>query len=74
MIEEKIFELYLPYPDKDDRRVRVYVPAHKDSEKLPVIYMTDGQNLFDEQTATRGCWHTREAVRAERELREQSVS
>ena len=68
MIEEKIFELYLPYPDKDDRRVRVYVPAHKDSEKLPVIYMTDGQNLFDEKTATWGCWHTREAVRAEREL------
>ena len=51
MIEEKIFELYLPYPDKDDRRVRVYVPEHEEGEKLPVIYMTDGQNLFDAKTA-----------------------
>ena len=62
----ELFELYLPYPGKDDRRVRVYVPAHGEGEELPVIYMTDGQNLFDEETSTWGCWHTREAVEAER--------
>lgn len=67
MIDEKLYELILPYPDKDDRLVRVFVPAHDEDELLPVIYMTDGQNLFDEETSAWGCWRTREAVRAERE-------
>lgn len=66
MIDEKIFELNLPYPEKGDRLVRVFVPAHEENEKLPVIYMTDGQNLFDEEHSSWGCWHTRESVRAER--------
>lgn len=66
MIDEKITELKLPYPGGDDRLVRVYVPAHEEGETIPVIYMTDGQNLFDEEHATYGCWYTREAVRAER--------
>lgn len=64
-MQESIYNLYLPYPDKGDRLVRVYVPAHQEAETLPVIYMTDGQNLFDEETATWGCWHTRESVRDE---------
>ena len=54
MKQAELFELYLPYPGKDDRRVRVYVPAHGEGEELPVIYMTDGQNLFDEETSTWG--------------------
>lgn len=66
MIKEKLYELYLPYPGKDDRRVRVFVPAHEEGEVLPVVYMTDGQNLFDEETCSWGCWLTREAVRQER--------
>lgn len=66
IIEEKLCELYLPYPGKDDRRVRVFVPAHEEGEVLPVVYMTDGQNLFDEGTCNWGCWYTREAVRQER--------
>lgn len=65
MIEEKVTTLYLPYPGREDRPVRVYVPAHERGETLPVIYMTDGQNLFDEESSSFGCWHTREAVRAE---------
>lgn len=68
MIDEKIFELCLPYPEKGERLVRVFVPTHGESEKLPVIYMTDGQNLFDEESSGWGCWHTRESVRAERKL------
>lgn len=67
MIKEKIHELLLPYPEKGERLVRVFVPEHEENESLPVIYMTDGQNLFDEETASWGCWHTREAVRRERE-------
>ncbi len=66
MTENRIFELMLPYPEKGERLVRVFVPGHEEGETFPVIYMTDGQNLFDEKTATWGCWHTREAVEAER--------
>lgn len=67
MIQAKLFDFTLPYPEKGDRRVRVYVPAHEEGEALPVIYMTDGQNLFNEETGTWGCWFTREAVEAERQ-------
>ncbi len=62
----KLCELFLPYPEKGERRVRVYVPAHEEGETLPVVYMTDGQNLFDEESSGWGCWHTRESVEAER--------
>lgn len=65
ILQEKLYDFMLPYPGKDDRRVRVFVPAHEEGERLPVVYMTDGQNLFDRETATWDCWHTREAVRAE---------
>lgn len=68
MIEEKIYELKLPYPKKGDRLVRVFVPEHEETETLPVIYMTDGQNLFDEESSRWGCWFTRESVRDERKL------
>ncbi|MBQ3266225.1 MAG: alpha/beta hydrolase [Ruminococcus sp.] len=66
MIDAKITELKLPYPNLEDRLIRVYVPAHEDGETFPVIYMTDGQNLFEEETSTFGSWLTREAVEAER--------
>ena len=65
MIQEKFTDLFLPYPCHGDRHVRVYVPEHEENETLPVIYMTDGQNLFDEKTAVWGCWHVPETVRAE---------
>ena len=65
-IESALHEMLLPYPGKGDRLVRVYVPAHREGERLPVIYMTDGQNLFDEEHAGWGCWHTRESIEAER--------
>ena len=73
MTEEKITALRLPYPGQSDRLIRVFVPAHEDGETFPVIYMTDGSNLFDEETSTYGCWHTRESVRAERELSGQAA-
>ena len=67
-MKAELFDLFLPYPEKGDRRVRVYVPEREEGETFPVIYMTDGQNLFDEETGTWGCWFTREAVEAERKL------
>ena len=66
MIKEELFELYFPYPNLDKRLVRVYVPEHENGETLPVIYMTDGQNLFDENERQFGCWHTRESIKAEK--------
>lgn len=67
MLKEELFEIRLPYYDNTERLVRVFVPEHERGEKLPVIYMTDGQNLFDFKKGMFGCWYTREAVRAERE-------
>ena len=65
MIQEQITTLTLPYP-LGDKRVRVYVPAHEEGETFPVVYMTDGQNLFEDTDLRFGCWYTREAVAEER--------
>ena len=54
MIKANIFELSLPYSDKGGRRVRVFVPEHEDGETLPVIYMTDGHNLFSRSATSTG--------------------
>ena len=62
MTEEKIYDLKLRYK-KELRLVRIFVPAHDEGERMPVIYMSDGQNLFEEEKCTFGCWHVREAVR-----------
>lgn len=69
MIRESVTKMRLPYPDREDRLVRVWVPAHREGETFPVVYLTDGQNLFDRKTSTFGCWRTREAVRAQRQKR-----
>ena len=63
MPKETIVRLMLPYPDRGHRMVRVYLPARKKGERFPVIYMTDGQNLFDKRSSTFGCWRTMQAVR-----------
>ncbi|MBQ3418111.1 MAG: alpha/beta hydrolase [Ruminococcus sp.] len=63
IINEALFEFHLPYKG-NNKTVRVFVPEHGDGERLPVIYMTDGQNLFeDDHPGQFGCWYTREAVR-----------
>ena len=66
MINERVISFSLPYPEREDRLVRVFVPEHEEGETFPVIYMTDGQNLFDKESSGFGCWYTREAVRDER--------
>ncbi len=59
-----ITTLKMEYQGKE-RTVRVYVPEHEDGEKFPVVYMMDGQNLFDDETSTYGCWHVCDALNAE---------
>ncbi|MBQ7460052.1 MAG: alpha/beta hydrolase [Oscillospiraceae bacterium] len=66
MIKEQLYEMYLPYPGRGDRLIRVFVPEHGENEKLPVVYMPDGQSIFDDESSAFGSWHTREAVRDER--------
>ena len=66
LLPEEMVTLKLPYPKREERIVRVYVPARRKGERFPVIYMSDGHNLFDKETSGYGCWYTREAVRQER--------
>ena len=65
MVDAKLHTIKLPYPDKGNRTVWVYVPSHSDGEKLPVVYMTDGQNLFDDNSTPHGSWEVVKAVEAE---------
>ena len=64
-MEFSLSEFSLPYPDSTDKTIRVLVPPHKEGESLPVIYMSDGQNLFDEESAPFGCWHTQKIIEEE---------
>ncbi len=57
--ESKIFH--------DTRMIRVLVPAnylspHNAHRTYPVLYMQDGQNLFDEATAAHGEWQMDDTV------------
>ncbi len=65
MKNAEIFKLSLPYLGTKDRTVRVYVPAREEGETFPVIYMTDGQNLFEEEGTPFGSWFTHTAVENE---------
>ena len=58
-LESKIFH--------NKRMLRVLVPAnyfspHNVHRSYPVLYMQDGQNLFDEPTSAHGEWHMDDAV------------
>lgn len=50
----------------ESRRILVYLPAsYTDSKRrYPVIYMHDGQNLFDEATSYAGEWQVDETMQA----------
>ncbi len=58
-VESKIFH--------NTRMLRVLVPAnyfspHNVHRSYPVLYLQDGQNLFDEATSPKGEWHVDETV------------
>ena len=63
IVPEKLHNVYFPYPKLPPRRVRVYVPEHEEGETMPVIYMTDGQNLFYEDESVWGCWRVIDTVK-----------
>ena len=65
MTNSKLHIVNLPFPDKGDRSVWIYVPEHNENEKLPVVYMTDGQNLFDDNATPFGSWEVVKAVENE---------
>jgi predicted alpha/beta superfamily hydrolase len=54
---------YIPQLDRH-RRVWIYLPeSYKaSSKKYPVLYMHDGQNVFDEATSAYGEWGVDEAL------------
>lgn len=57
------------FPDHRIRTIRVWLPESYDgSRRFPVLYMHDGQNLFDRSDEKNNCWYVdREMVRLERE-------
>jgi predicted alpha/beta superfamily hydrolase len=54
---------YIPQLDRH-RRVWIYLPESYDAskKKYPVLYMHDGQNVFDEATSAYGEWGVDEAL------------
>lgn len=46
------------------RTIRLYLPPnyHQSQQAYPVLYMHDGQNLFDERTAYAGEWNVDESL------------
>lgn len=50
------FEMNLGYID-EPRTIRVYLPQNYELEAFcyPVVYMHDGQNLFDDKVAFGNC-------------------
>lgn len=66
MINAKLYTEFLPFEQKEDRKIWVYVPEHNETEKMPVIYMMDGQNLFDENATPHGSWGVIDAIEKER--------
>lgn len=65
--EIRIIENF-PMPElKSKTTIRIYLPEtySKDTQKrFDVIYMHDGQNLFDKKTAAYGEWHVDETLQA----------
>jgi enterochelin esterase-like enzyme len=54
------FEIVPGIPPK--RNVRVYVPSRAPAHDRPVLFMFDGQNVFDDQGSFAGGWHAHRAV------------
>jgi metallo-beta-lactamase class B len=56
-------EMYMPQLDRN-RRIWVYLPKDYDSTNkyYPVLYMQDGQNIFDAYTSFAGEWKVDESL------------
>lgn len=54
------YDLASNIPKIKSRKIVVYLPPtyyQKANKKFPVLYMHDGQNIFDNNQANRGGWH-----------------
>jgi len=56
-------DFYMPQLNKT-RKIWIYLPPDYESSEqhYPVIYMQDGQNLFDDKTSFAGEWHVDETL------------
>ena len=56
-------EFYMPQLDRN-RRIWIYLPPDYETsgETYPVLYMHDGQNLFDQYTSFSGEWEVDESL------------
>lgn len=58
----------LKYDENNDKNIYIWTPdnykADDKDTKYSVIYMTDGQNLFDKTATTNGCWSVAECVQS----------
>ena len=56
--------LEMSHPDHRTRKIWAYLPPdyHNSSKSYPVIYMHDGQNLFDHKTSFSGEWEVDETL------------
>lgn len=50
------------FREAKDRTLRIWTPDQWSGADLPVIYMFDGQNLFDDATSFVGEWHVDETI------------
>ncbi len=53
--------------EKTDKNIYIHTPKgykKNSKKKYPVIYMTDGQNLFENGATSHGCWSVAESVRS----------
>ena len=56
-------DFYMPQLDRN-RRIWIYLPPdyYSSNRSYPVLYMHDGQNLFDQQTSFSGEWEVDESL------------
>lgn len=53
--------------EKSEKSIYIHTPKgykKNSKKKYPVIYMTDGQNLFEKGATQHGCWNVAESVRS----------
>lgn len=58
------FKMKIPQLDNRERRIWVYLPPdyNQSNRRYPVLYMHDGQNLFDQATSFAGEWQVDETL------------
>lgn len=64
--DSKYETVSLKYNKDKEKNIFIYTPKEYDkndkNKKYSVIYMCDGQNLFDKLSTDKGCWNVAESV------------